>query len=193
MTPAFKEWQAVVGALTAGEQTILLRKGGIAEGRGGFRVGAERFWLFPTRFHAQREKVKPTALRYFADASAIEGDSGAGAPSPATPVAVTAYADLVEAWFVADWARVAALDPWHVWTESTVRERFDWSRATGVHVLLVRIHRLLAPRLLEPTPEMAGCRSWIELPLDFTEPAMPVLDDATFAARAAAVRACVAP
>ena len=36
MFPAFKEWHVVVEALAAGEQILLLRKGGIAEGRGGF-------------------------------------------------------------------------------------------------------------------------------------------------------------
>jgi len=34
--PAFKEWQVIVDALAVGEQSLLLRKGGIAEGRGGF-------------------------------------------------------------------------------------------------------------------------------------------------------------
>ena len=58
--PAFKEWLVIVDALAAGEQSLLLRKGGIAEGRGGFDPElAERFWLFPTQFHAQREKTKP--------------------------------------------------------------------------------------------------------------------------------------
>jgi hypothetical protein len=32
----FKEWALVCEALGRGEQTIILRKGGIAEGRGGF-------------------------------------------------------------------------------------------------------------------------------------------------------------
>jgi hypothetical protein len=35
---AFKEWAAVCEALAAGRQTIILRKGGIQEGREGFRV-----------------------------------------------------------------------------------------------------------------------------------------------------------
>ena len=57
--PAFKEWQVIVAALAAGEQSLLLRKGGIAESRGKFNPErAERFWLFPTQFHAQREKTK---------------------------------------------------------------------------------------------------------------------------------------
>ena len=34
---AFKEWAIVVDALGRGRQSVILRKGGIAEGRGGFR------------------------------------------------------------------------------------------------------------------------------------------------------------
>ena len=33
---AFKEWAVVVDALLRGEQVIILRKGGLREGRGGF-------------------------------------------------------------------------------------------------------------------------------------------------------------
>ena len=63
--PAFKEWHVIIEALGAGEQILILRKGGIAEGRLGFEVEAPRFWLFPTRFHAQLEKTKPAAARWF--------------------------------------------------------------------------------------------------------------------------------
>ena len=35
---AFKEWAVVCAALASGRQTIILRKGGMEEGRDGFRV-----------------------------------------------------------------------------------------------------------------------------------------------------------
>ena len=38
MRIAFKEWAMVVDALGRGEQIIILRKGGISEGRGGFKA-----------------------------------------------------------------------------------------------------------------------------------------------------------
>lgn len=43
MRTAFEEWAIVVDALALGEQIIILRKGGISKGRGGFRVDQERF------------------------------------------------------------------------------------------------------------------------------------------------------
>ena len=38
----------MIDALGRGEQIIILRKGGIHEGRGGFQVDQPEFWLFPT-------------------------------------------------------------------------------------------------------------------------------------------------
>ncbi len=55
---AFKEWQVVCDALASGRQTILLRKGGIHEGREGFSFAHESFFVFPTRFHAQGDQVR---------------------------------------------------------------------------------------------------------------------------------------
>lgn len=180
-TPAFKEWQVVVAALEAGEQTLLLRKGGIAEGRGGFAMRAPRFWLFPTAFHAQREKVKPAAHRWLPPPA--PADTAAATAAPAT-VTLTSFAEAVEHRFLDQWPEVAALAPQHIWTEETVRERFLWSKPAGVHLIVVRVFRLQQAIELPLTPEMGGCKSWIELPLHFNEhAAVPVLDDSAFAAR----------
>ena len=65
MRIAFKEWMIVVDAVGRGEQTIILRKGGISEGRGGFKVEHSRFLLFPTLFRQQRESVLPSAQSRF--------------------------------------------------------------------------------------------------------------------------------
>jgi hypothetical protein len=44
---AFKEWAVVVDALGRGEQILTLRKGGISEGRGGFRLETLRVLAIP--------------------------------------------------------------------------------------------------------------------------------------------------
>ena len=59
MRNAFKEWAIVVDALGRGDQILILRKGGIAEGRDGFRVDHQNFLLFPTLYHQQRDCVTP--------------------------------------------------------------------------------------------------------------------------------------
>ena len=175
--PAFKEWHVIVEALGAGEQVLIFRKGGIAEGRNGFQVQASRFWLFPTRFHAQLEKTKPAAARWF--------DSAA---NPADPdrIHLRYFADAVRHAFVTDWNVIAQLDPHHLWTLDAIRERFDWSRPAGIHVFALRIHKLATPVPLPLTSAMGGCKSWIELPCDFeSSPSTPVLGDAAFQARLA--------
>lgn len=184
--PAFKEWQVIVEALLAGEQILVLRKGGISEGRGGFTPDrARRFWLFPTRFHAQAEKTKPAAARFF-DARTADASE--------TSVVLKGFAEVAHHAFVSDWSAVASLDAHHLWTTDTVRERFDWSRPAGVHVFALRVHRLQAPLTLPFTADMGGCKSWIELPAAFdAHPSSPVLDDDTFAARLAEIVTSTTP
>jgi len=75
MRTAFKEWAIVVDALGRGEQVIILRNGGISEGRDRFQVDRPRFLLFPTLHHQQREQVT-------ADAQARFDEIAPGLPSP---------------------------------------------------------------------------------------------------------------
>jgi hypothetical protein len=51
--PALKEWAPTCAAISTGEQTILLRKGGIKEPT--FKPIARDFLLFPTSFHTDAE------------------------------------------------------------------------------------------------------------------------------------------
>jgi hypothetical protein len=173
MFPAFKEWHVVVEALLTGEQIIILRKGGISEGRGGFTPArATRFWLFPTHFHAQAEKTKPQAARF------LQSDPVSGT------VMLRAFADVAHHAFLSDWKAVARLDAFHCWTEETIRERFSWSKPPGIHAFIVRVHRLHDPILLPLTADMGGCKSWIEIPLSFSDhPATPVINDTAFQQR----------
>ena len=50
---AFKEWAVICRALAEGRQSLILRKGGIAEAGGQFRPEHDRFLLYPTYFHEQ--------------------------------------------------------------------------------------------------------------------------------------------
>jgi hypothetical protein len=179
MFPAFKEWHAIVEALGAGEQTIILRKGGIAEGRGGFDAAhAGRFWLFPTQFHAQLEKTKPAAARFFT-----------ASPSPATgSITLRYFADITHHAFLSDWSKIVALDAHHFWTEAAIREKFGWSKPPGLHAFVVRVHRLREPVTLPLTSEMGGCKSWIGLPYSPADYASaPVLEETAFARRSCAM------
>src|SRR5436309_9744278 len=62
---ALKEWDTVCDALRSGRRMILLRKGGIAEGAGGFQVEHRQFLLFPTFVHQDYRMLKPEAHARF--------------------------------------------------------------------------------------------------------------------------------
>jgi hypothetical protein len=186
--PAFKEWHVIVEALGAGEQIVILRKGGLSEGHAGFQIEASRFWLFPTHFHAHSLKTKPEAARWFPRSrSSSEAPVGTGVP-PTGSALLCYFAHVVHSAFLTDWAAVVRLDPHHFWTEATVRERFDWSKPAGLHALVVRVHTLATSLSLPLTSAMSGCKSWIDLPCDLDAyPSTPVLSDEIFAARSAAL------
>jgi hypothetical protein len=206
MSPAFKEWHVIVEALGASEQILILRKGGIAEDGGGFAVKARKFWLFPTHFHEQLAKTKPAAAKWFDDVGGDQCVSLGGVPpglrspepvergeegSPRNDanIQLRYFAEVVRQAFLSDWAAVARLDAFHLWTEATIRERFNWAQPPGLHVFAVRVHRLNQPAPLEVTPEMSGCKSWVDVPLGFTAHASePVLDDAVFAKKLEALK-----
>jgi len=61
---ALKEWATVVKALENGNQTVLLRKGGILETVSGFKIESKKFLLFPTFEHQELKHIKPDFHNY---------------------------------------------------------------------------------------------------------------------------------
>ena len=173
MRTAFKEWAIVVDALGRGEQILILRKGGISEGRDGFQVEHPQFLLFPTLFHQQRESVTPDAqVRYDKIAP--------GLPSP--EIVRIEYFAAVAAWRQLDALSTAeALRGQHCWRDEVIADRFDWGRAKNIFAIAVRVHRLPLPIELPMSPAYGGCKSWVELETDIlTAGAQPVLDQPSF-------------
>jgi hypothetical protein len=172
----FKEWQVVCDALASGRQAILLRKGGIHEGRQGFSFAHDSFFLFPTRFHAQAGQIREGTVR-----ALPEWQSG-------DPIRISHHAEALWAVTLTDWDQVAALHPFHIYSEVTVRERFDWQgkgmTSGSIHVALVRVRQLAESWEFPYDSSFGGCRSWITLPTppaDWHQAARPVLDDEAFA------------
>jgi hypothetical protein len=145
----FKEWAVVCEALGRGQQTVLLRKGGIAEGRSGFGFRHPEFFLFPTFFHEQVVKVRTPDAQIPA---ARKGE-----------VEIRYFAKLEAQHEVKDRAKAAAMAPLHVLAESVVWERFEYKGA-GLHIALVRVFRLDPTWIFRDKPAYAGCRSWVNLP-----------------------------
>ena len=184
MSIGFKEWTLVCDALGSGAQSIIIRKGGIAEGRAGFRFQHGEFLLFPTLFHEQVAKLKlppGTAL------PALRADGH-------HEIALRARVEWTQD--VADLAVVRRLAPFHCWQDSEMEKRFRYEEEkgkTGVSVAFVRVEKMSTPFVFPDSPKFGGCRSWIELP----EPPdvvtfSPVLDDATHREREASIRSALA-
>lgn len=172
---AFKEWAVVCEALATGRQTIILRKGGIHEGREGFRVAHGEFWLLPTHFHQAAESVVP-------DAGPLLNQVQATAP-PDDQFRINTYAIVESARHLTDEQTVMRLSGQHIWSDDTVRQRFHY-REPGLFLLAVRVYKTPAAYELAQTPYIAGCRSWVDLPQPLsTAGAVPVLDDESFALR----------
>jgi hypothetical protein len=170
---AFKEWAVICRALAEGRQAIILRKGGIADEGGIFKPEYPRFLLFPTYVHQQFGGIKPEASKMLADAEAER--------PPAGVVRFSHFAEVSGVFFVRRLDIALALDSLHLWSEGTVRQRFEY-RTPGLFALAVRVYKL--PRIHEviAKPEYDGCKTWVDLGEGLSvDGAAPVIDGRSYA------------
>jgi len=174
----FKEWSLVCDALGAGAQSLILRKGGIHEGRSGFYWKHDRFFLFPTHFHEQQVQFP------WPDAAPLPPRSDED------PHTISLFAEVVWKAQLTGWNDVEQLRAYHFWTDETIRERFDYTDSAGISLAFLRVWRMELAWTFAHQTRFGGCRSWLDLP----EPPgnvrlSPVLEEAAHAQRLAAVRA----
>ena len=143
----FKEWSLVCDALGGGRQSVILRKGGMAEERGGFSFRHREFFLFPTFFHEQIARVRI---------------AGADIPAPSSTIAIRWYARVERGLRINSLAIVEALAPLHILSAEVVRERFGY-KDHGLNVAFVRVFEIFPVWVLQNAKRFSGCRSWVEL------------------------------
>jgi hypothetical protein len=169
---ALKEWAVICRALAEGRQSLVLRKGGIAEPGDGFEVAQTRFWLFPTWLHQKPEALKPEARPLLQAAEADRPTAGT--------VRLSHFAEVGGVYHVHDLAGAMRVDPLHLWTPQAVESRFAYRRP-GLFVLPLRVYRSLETFEIPDTAYYAGCKSWVELERELpTTGAVPVMDDDAF-------------
>lgn len=169
---AFKEWAAVCTALAEGRQVIILRKGGIHEGRAGFRVAHNEFWLYPTYLHEAADGL-------VADAGSLLQKALSEKPPEGT-LRLSHYAVVSDVIEISDETKLMALAGQHVWSPEIVTMRFHY-RQPGLFVLIVRIYQRPEPIVVPESPHFAGCRSWVDLPEALPTGGLePIVDDETF-------------
>jgi len=151
MSIAFKEWAVICDLLGSGGQSIILRKGGIDEGRDGFSFKHREFLLFPTLFH---EQIAKTTLP-------------ASTPIPAPSrgeIRIGQFARLEWTATITTLETSIRLQPFHVWTQEVVRERFHYDEAPGLHLAFLRVYRCEPSYAFPEKPKYGGCRSWVDIP-----------------------------
>jgi hypothetical protein len=176
----FKEWALICDALGRGEQSVILRKGGIAEGCAGFRFAHREFWLFPTLFHEQTAKLKVPA--------------GTFLPAPREDGLIELRDVARVEWTeeLASWEKVRALAPFHLWQQFEIEKRFRQDEEPKVSLAFVRVLRANEPFVFPDSPRYGGCRSWVELPEPPTAMRLDaVLDDTTHRDREKAIRGVI--
>jgi hypothetical protein len=163
---ALKEWAAICEALAEGRQQLILRKGGIAEPGGGFRLEQTRFWLYPTFAHQQRKGLRDEGLSLLEKAER----------PPEGTVRLTHFAEVDGVYHVKSKMAALILAHLHFWSEEAVSARFDY-RAPGLYVLPLRVYRAARSYEIPERPEYRGCHSWVELEEELSdEGATPVRD-----------------
>lgn len=182
-THALKEWAVAVDALEQGKMIMLLRKGGIHEQNGRFKVAHDRTLLYPTYEHQQPSLLKPDYASQVAPvASGWHPDT----------VRIASWAEITDILPVSDEAVVRGLLPFHIWNEQFLSDRLKWKPRQPLYLLLLRAYKLTKAQIIPYRSEYGGCKSWI----DFAEPisianAVPVLNDAVYTHLVAEIRGIV--
>lgn len=185
VTTGLKEWASVVSSVEAGESSVLLRKGGIAEK--GFKVQSRVFAFYPSGFH--------DAARFLTAAAVVAHGNSVGT-TPGENALLTVLGECTAAWQTDDGpGALAALAAFHPWNSELLTTRLNWRPLDKLTIVEVRAYRLPAPYVLAGSPDHGGCKSWVEVEpvgaLDL-QSAVPVMDDAAWALRQRDVRAALA-
>ena len=137
---ACKEWASVCAALASGRQSILLRKGGISEPTGDFRV------------HQKQNPLRE--FEWF--------EKGEAFKAPFGKVFFFHLAEVVEIINLTNPDLLEKIEPFHVLNRECVYSRFSY-RSPGLTIVLARIYKIQEPMEIDEAPFYSGCKSWVNL------------------------------
>ena len=178
---ALKEWSVAIGALSKGDQVLLLRKGGIREEGKHFRVQHPEFLLYPTLEHQREDLLKDGYHDGFLEALSQD--------RPPDTITFSHWARVEEVIELAEQDKLDAISRHHIWTDDYAQQRLHWKPRHPLLVMLLRIYALEEPRAVPYLPRYGGCKSWVQLsdraPLGRLT---PVLTDQEFRAKVEAIK-----
>ena len=150
-----KEWGTVIKALESGDQTIILRKGGILETASGFKIESQNFVLFPTWEHQEFEHIKPEYHKYLQDVKSNKPPAGFNK--------ITSCAKVLAQADVSDPKTIQRLSVFHVWSDSYIHQRMNWMPEKPLKAVFLKVRRLVTPIDIPLVPQYQGCKSWIDI------------------------------
>lgn len=156
---ALKEWSIICKALEDGNQTILLRKGGILEYKKGFEIRQKSFLLFPTLEHQAEEYLQSKYLQTYN--LLLRGNKSEYIQNKANTVLVQARIEAIQEFH--NHELLPKLEKYHIWNEKYVNMRMNYNPKKPMNALLLRIYKLPQPISIDVKPEWAGCKSWIDI------------------------------
>lgn len=179
-----KEWAVTVDAIASGEQTLLLRKGGIREDGKHFKIEHEQFFLYPGHFHEGEALLKPEKRELLKKSELEDFES---------VVELAVFAEIEEVIEVSTAEEVKALGQFHIWSDEFAEKRFNWKPLHPLNLIVIRAHLLQQPQALLVMPEYGGCKSWVEFIEDYpVGVTSPVIPDRRFNAQVAAIKNALA-
>ena len=164
---ALKEWATIVTALENGEQTVILRKGGILETESGFKIEAKKFFLFPTFEHQEEKNLKPQFHNYL---DIVKQNRPQNEHNK-----ITSYAEVVDEVDIISKEKINALSLFHIWSDSYIDERVNWMSEKPIKTVFLKVYKI--PEMKIPIKsEYHGCKSWININEDI-QTGKPVLSE----------------
>ena len=162
--------------MLAGDQMVMLRKGGIGEKR--FDVPHREFVLLPTHVHQRPELLAPEVSRDYPELLAVTEEP--------PRVDIGAWCQVADVHEVTEQEQLDALAPFHLLGPGYAVQRLKWRPKHPLMAIVARTHRISPPVPLDVDEAMRGCRSWIEVDIPMPAPD-PVLDDQAFEERRQAI------
>jgi hypothetical protein len=183
-TRALKEWNVAVNALEEGKTIMLLRKGGIREQAGHFNVPDKQVLLYPTFEHQQPDLLKP---EFATQVKTVESGW-----HPQT-IRIGSWAEITDVLLVAWEPAIAAVFPYHIWSQKFVDDRLNWKKTQPIYILLLRTYQLATALEIPYIAEYGGCRSWIDLAAPVSlEGSVPVLSEREYIKQSMEIRNLIA-
>lgn len=156
---ALKEWSIICKALEDGNQTILLRKGGILEYKKGFEIRQKSFLLFPTLEHQAEEYLQSKYLQTYD--LLLRGNKSQDIQNKTNTLLILARIEAIQEFH--DHEMLPELEKYHIWNEKYVNMRMNYNPKKPMNALLLRVYKLPQPISIDVNPEWAGCKSWIDI------------------------------